>query len=164
MEKVFLELMDDGTCDDFFIQDPICAWPIQLLMGFNANTLEKNVLALVAESLQEYISDLPIEPPDNMEIADLAESMVKDEEYNQIKNALEECVCQTGEGMDYELVKNKNPVKFLSDLASFYQLVGDGRVDLDPDIYPINDKEYSIQLFTARRYASIIQEERIEGD
>ncbi len=154
MERIFITSMDDEKWDEIFLIDPVCAWPIQLLMGFNSNTLEKNILALVSDAPKDHISDLPTELPDGMGECDISEIMVKDEAYNQILVDLETLVNQNQQGLDYELVKDKNPVKFFSKLASFYQLVGDKRVDLDPQPQPTLDIINSIRFFTARNYTA----------
>ncbi|OLS14846.1 MAG: hypothetical protein RBG13Loki_1528 [Promethearchaeota archaeon CR_4] len=156
MERTFIDLMDSGIWEDLFLRNPTCAWPTQLLMGFNSNTLEKNILALVSEAPKDHINDLPTEPPNGMEECDISEAMVKEDEYNQIQVELETLVNQNQQGLDYELVKNKNPVKFFSNLASFYQLVGEGRVNLDPTPQVKSDEDNSIRHFTARIYSAII--------
>jgi len=54
------------------------------------------------------------------------------------------------------LVKNRDPAVFFSRLASFYQLVGHGRLDLDFEVKVIDDLENFVESFTARKYSALI--------
>jgi hypothetical protein len=158
VEKKVIELLDSTPIEELFFEDPISAWPVQLLMGVGRRTLESNILALVSESPREYIRDLPIEAPSSMGEMELTERLVKNEEFSRVLDELERLAQENMEGLDYDLVKDRNPVVFLSRLASFYQLFGQGRVDLEFDVKEITDPENFVDCFTARKYSAYISD------
>jgi len=153
MERFILYNWDEKDWSDLFYSSPTCAIPIKLPMKLNKHLVKKALKGFLKKKQEIEYDELPDAPP-LIDKKPVEELLINEEELIPLKEDLYQKALESGESLDYNIVRSKDPGKFLNNLLLFYLLASEERLHFkcEQPIKTISDEEFHVEFFTAREF------------